>query len=116
MWNNRRYTNQWSNQKDAALVAAALGLFGTLFIHYLTGKADENLLRALLTVAIMAIPALIATGFWVGTVQVRGYEKGVTEKMNRQQPYGTYIPPQNTAIPQLVQGVSHQEPIDATTT
>lgn len=111
-----RYINQWTLIRDARVITAALAVWASLFLYYLIGKADIELLRGLLTIAIMSMPSLVGVGYWLGTAQTRGYQQGVKEKQERRQQ-----PPMVIEMPGYPPalgpgGVTHQELINDVST
>ena len=111
MWG--RYRNQWTNKREAAIVSGLFAVLMTIVVYHLTGQIAIVTLRRLFTLTIMSVPFLMGVGHWIGTAQSRGYLRGVTEKIERQQPPVIYQP---GSVPQLPSSsISHQEPIDVAT-
>lgn len=95
------------------IVMSALSVLLTLVVYHFTTQISIESLRAWLTLVIMGIPTLIVFGYWLGTAQVRGYEKGVAEKIARQVPPVVWEQPpqyQQLSAPQITH---QQEALDA---
>jgi hypothetical protein len=117
MWGRRTsYKNQWTNKREATIAWILVSIFFTLVLHHVTGTVAVRTLRDWLTVIIMSVPAIFGGGFWLGTAQTRGYEKGVSEKASRSERPIVIQP--SEYLPQLPEGprVTHRELIDAQST
>lgn len=112
MWNRRSsYKNQWTNRREAVILVMAVSVLATLAVHFLTGTIAVETLRAWTTIAILSMPAFVAAGHYLGTERVRGYEKGVTEKIER----ATHVP--REPYPALEENFrQYPEAIDVTST
>jgi len=89
-----------------------VSIFFTVICYFMAWLASPTVLQAWAVLSTMAIPALIGVGFWLGTMEKRGYQQGVNEKAQRQtQPI--VIQP-SEYLPQLAgPSITHQEPLDA---
>jgi len=114
MWGRRTsYKNQWTNKREAFILWVFVGVLFTIVVHYTTGQVSVGALRRLSTLAIMIMPSLVAGGYWLGTMETRGFTKGVQEKqVLQQQPL--IIQPADYMTQLLEPNITHkQEIVDA---
>ena len=89
-----------------------VSIFFTVVLYYFAWRMDGSvLLWTWAVLSTMAMPALVGGGYWLGTMETRGYQQGVNEKQQRQaQPI--VIQP-SEYLPQITgPSVIHQEMVD----
>ena len=116
MWNRRAsYKNKWTNQREAMLGVIGVSIFFTVVLYYFAWRIDGSIfLWTWAVLGTMAMPALVGGGFWLGTMEKRGYQNGVNEKAVRAtQPI--VIQP-SEYLPQIAgPSITHQETVDVST-